>query len=72
MQIERCTRKTDIKVVGSRLETTVSNPSVVESGTFGGPTSPPFDSHIIFPAHIPVVDSATNMIRVYYMGGNGV
>ena len=37
----------------------------------GPVTSPPFDSHIIFPAHTPFYDAADDAIRVYYAGGNG-
>lgn len=37
----------------------------------GPVTSPPFDSHIIFPAHTPFYDAADGAVRVYYAGGNG-
>eukprot|EP00937_MAST-01D_sp_MAST-1D-sp2_P007180 g7180.t1 len=37
----------------------------------GNPTSPPFDSHIIFPAHLPITQPEDGRVRLYYMGGNG-
>jgi hypothetical protein len=61
----------DVEACG-RAVTRAEGEEEAAAATAGeNPMSPPFDSHIIFSAHTPFADAASEHVRVYYMGGNG-